>query len=316
MRDLYPRFEPFAQHSLDVGEGHVLYAAEYGRVDGLPVAVFHGGPGAGSAFWQARLFDPQRYRVILFDQRGCGRSTPHGGLAANTTAHLLGDVETLRRHLGIERWYLLGGSWGTALALLYAAQHPECVRGLFLRGAFLGRQRDIDWLYGDGARRFAPEAWREFVAPLAAAEQDAPIAAYQRRLAGTDDIARMTAARTWCQWEDGVATLQPQRETASAATRPTNALGRARVGCHYLANNCWLGDSDVLDAAAALTDIPGVIIHGRFDLVCPLEQAAVLADAWPAGERIVIETAGHAGADPGMIDALVRATDRYADGQR
>jgi len=312
MRDLYPRLEPFAQHSIDVGNGHVLYAVEYGRTDGLPVVVLHGGPGAGSAFWQARLFDPDIYRVILFDQRGCGRSTPHGGVAGNTTADLVADIERVRDHLRIERWFILGGSWGSALALLYAARYTEHVRGLFLRGIFLARRRDVDWFYGDGARRFLPEAWRDFVALLAEAERDAPIAAYHRRLAGEDDIARMNAARAWSLWEERAATLRWDPDTANAAMRPPLALARARIGCHYLVNNCWLTDDEVLDAAGRLAGVPGVIIHGGGDLVCPPEQADALARAWPDAELKILAGAGHSGLEPAMVDALVHATDRFS----
>lgn len=310
MRELYPRLEPLAQHSIDVGNGHVLYAVEYGRADGLPVVVLHGGPGAGSALWQARLFDPDIYRVVLFDQRGCGRSTPHGAVAGNTTADLVADIERVRRQLGIERWFVLGGSWGAALALLYAADHRARVRGLFLRGTFLARARDIDWLYGDGARRFLPAAWREFVAPLAAAEQAAPIAAYQRRLAGSDDIARMNAAKAWSQWEDRAAMPQGAAATANPAARAP--LARARIGCHYLVNHCWLSDGDVLAAAGRLAGIPGVIVHGTGDLVCPPEQADAVSRAWPDAEVEMLAGAGHAGLDPAMVDALVRAADRHA----
>lgn len=312
MRDLYPWAEPFARHSIDTGDGHVVHAAEFGRPDGQPVVVIHGGPGAGSAIWHARLFDPERYRVVLFDQRGCGRSLPHASLDHNTTPHLLADMERIREHLGIDHWCLLGGSWGATLAVLYAGRHGHRVDGVFLRGVFLGRPRDIAWLYGDGARRLLPEAWADFVAPLPPAERDAPLAAHRRRLFGDDDIARMTSARAWVLWEMRASTLQPDPGAITEAAQCRAALAVARIGCHYFAHDCWLEANEVLATAATLGGTPVVIVHGRYDLVCPVEQALALAAAWPGAELEVIEAAGHAGREPGITAALIRATDRFA----
>ncbi len=319
MRELYPPLEPFVQHSIEVGDGHVLHASEYGRPDGLPVVVLHGGPGAGSAAWHARVFDPDVYRVVLFDQRGCGRSTPHASLAANTTEHLLADIEQIRVHLGVDCWCLFGGSWGATLAVLYAARHPERVRGLFLRGVFLARARDIAWFYGDGARRFLPDAWEAFVAVLPPADRDQPLVGYHRRLFGTDDIARMAAARAWSGWE--VRALRCGISSEGAATPsayPGAVLALARIQAEYLLNACWLAEGEVLAAAENLAGLPGTIVHGRYDLVCPVEQAHALARAWPDATLEVVEGAGHGGAEPGVIDALVRTTDRFAaqQGQR
>lgn len=313
MRDLYPLTEPFVQHSIEVGDGHVLHAAEFGRPDGLPVVVLHGGPGAGSSAWHARLFDPDVYRVVLFDQRGCGRSVPHGSLAANTTAHLVADIDRIREHLDIQRWFVVGGSWGATLGILYGSEYPERVRALILRGVFLGRARDIAWLYGDGAHRLLPEAWREFLAPLAPDERDEPIAAYHRRLFGGDDIARMAAAKAWSIWEGRASTLRPDSGVTAHFANPAIALSLARTECHYFVNRCWLGDNEVLERAGRLTAVPGAIIHGRYDLVCPVEQADELARAWPDCELHIIDDAGHAGLEPGTVDALVRTTDRFAD---
>ena len=310
MRELYPPQEPFVQHSIAVGDGHVLHASEYGRPDGLPAVVLHGGPGAGSANWHARLFDPDIYRVVLFDQRGCGRSTPHGWLEANTTGHLLSDIERVREHLGIDTWVLLGGSWGATLAVLYAARHRERVAALFLRGAFLGRERDIAWLYRDGASRFLPEAWHEFLEPLSPHERDQPIHAYHRRLFGADDIARMTAARKWVSWELRAARIEEGAQVT--AGYPGAVLALARIQAAYLLNACWLEPDEVLAAAAGLDEVAGTIVHGRHDLVCPVEQAVVLAQHWPGAMLQIVEEAGHAGAEPGIIDALVRAADRFA----
>lgn len=313
MRELYPAIDPFVQHSIDVGDGHVVHAAEFGRPDGQPVLVIHGGPGAGSAAWHARLFDPEYYRVVQFDQRGCGQSLPHGSLDNNTTAHLLADMERIREHLAIDRWYLLGGSWGATLAILYAGRHGDRVDGVFLRGVFLGRPRDIDWLYGDGARRLLPEAWADFVAPLTPDEHDAALHAHCRRLFGEDDIARMTSARAWVLWEMRAATLQPDRGAVNAAAQRHAALATARIGCHYFTHDCWLGPDEVLATAATLGHVPAVIVHGRHDLVCPVEQAVTLATRWPGAELEIVEAAGHAGRQPAMTDALIRATDRFVD---
>lgn len=313
MRELYPLTEPFVHHSIDVGDGHVLHASEFGRADGLPAVVLHGGPGAACATWLARLFDPDVYRVILFDQRGCGRSVPHGELAANTTAHLVADIERIRTHLGIEQWLVLGGSWGATLAILHAARHPERVRALILRGVFLARARDIAWLYGHGAHRMLPEAWRDFLAPLAPEERDDPIPAYHRRLFGDDDIARMTAAKAWSLWEGRASTLRPYPDLVAHYANASMALSLARIECHYFANRCWLEEGEVLEHAARLNGIPGTIVHGRYDLVCPVEQADELARTWTDAELAIIDDAGHAGLEPGTVDAIVRATDRYAD---
>lgn len=313
MRELYPVVEPFAHHSIAVDDGHVLHAAEFGRPNGLPAVVLHGGPGAGSRSWHARLFDPDVYRVVLFDQRGCGRSTPHGSLEANTTWHLLADIERIREHLGIEQWAVLGGSWGATLGVLYAETRPERVRALFLRGLFLGRTQDIDWMYHAGANRLLPDAWREFVAPIAPREHGDLLSAYHRRLFGDDDIARMAAAKAWSTWEGRASTLMPDPEVEAHFASPSVALSLARIECEYYRNRCWLAEDELIDRAGALDGIPGVIVHGRYDLVCPLEQADTLATAWPDAELRVIPDAGHAGLERGTIDALVRATDRFAD---
>jgi len=312
MRALYPHVSPFVQHSLAVGDGHVLHAAEYGRRDGIPVVVLHGGPGGGSARWHPRLFDPGAYRVILFDQRGCGRSTPHGSLTANTTAHLVADIERVRKALGIEQWVVFGGSWGAALAVLYAAAFRGRVRALILRGVFLARRRDIEWFYHAGADRLLPEYWRDFVAPIPAGERDDLIAAYHARLFGRDDIARMAAARAWSVWEGRASRLLPNPDISRRFADPSAALALARIECAYFHNHCWLDDGEVLAAGAELAGLPGAIAHGRYDLVCPLEQADALARAWPDAEFTIVPDAGHAGSEPAMVETLVRTSDRLA----
>ena len=312
MRRLYPLADPFVQHSLAVGEGHVLHVAEYGRADGIPALFLHGGPGGASRAWQPRLFDPAVYRIVVFDQRGCGRSTPHASLQANTTDHLLADIECIREHLAIERWLAGGVGWGATLGLAYAERHPGRVSGLLLQGVFLCRPMDIDWFFRHGAHRLLPEAWREFLAPLPAAERDDPLAAYHRRLFGADDIARMAAAKAWAAWQGRASSLLPDGELRSHFGDPSVALPLARIQCDYLAHGGHLAPDQLLRDADRLGGIDGAIVHGRYDLVCPIDQAAALAAAWPGGELDVVDDAGHAATEVGTVDALVRATDRLA----
>lgn len=312
MRRLYPRLEPYVQHSLAVDQRHTLHAAEYGQPDGLPALILHGGPGVGSAAWHPTLFNPNAWRVVTFDQRGCGRSLPHGAIEDNTTAHLVGDIERLRNHLGIERWLVLGGSWGATLALAYAETYPERVSALILRGAFLARERDVHWFYREGAERLLPDYWRDFIAPIPGAERDDLLAAYHRRLFGNDEIARMAAAKAWSQWEGRASTLLPDPDTEARFCDPAVALSMARIQCEYFVNGCWLDEGQLLRDAGRLAGIPGEIVHGRYDLVCPLEQALALADAWPDAALRIVPDAGHAGLEPGTTDALLAATERFA----
>ncbi|MDZ7749088.1 MAG: prolyl aminopeptidase [Halofilum sp. (in: g-proteobacteria)] len=310
MRTLYPPSEPFVQHTLAVGDGHTLHVAEYGRPDGVPAVFLHGGPGASSEAWHPRFFDPAIYRVVVFDQRGCGRSTPHASLEANTTWHLVADIERLREHLGIERWLVFGGSWGSTLGLAYAETHPGRVSALVLRGIFLCRAGDVHWFFQDGARRLLPDHWRDFVAPIPEAERGDLVRAYHRRLFGSDDIARMSAAKAWSIWEGRAATLLPNPEVVAHFANPSVALSLARIECDYFVNDCYLEPDQLVRDAGRLRDIPGVIVHGRYDLICPVEQADTLAAAWPQADYRVIADAGHAALEPGIVDALVEATDR------
>lgn len=311
MRSLYPPSEPFVQHSLAVGDGHVLHVAEYGRTDGVPALFLHGGPGAAGQAWHARFFDPSRYRVIVPDQRGCGRSTPHASLTANTTWHLVADIERIREHLGIDRWLVHGGSWGATLAIAYAEAHPDRVAALILRAVCLGRASDIHWFYQQGAHRLLPEHWREFVAPIPPDERDDLLGAYHRRLFGNDDIARMSAAKAWSLWEGRAATLMPSPELVAHFADPSVALSLARIECDYFVNDCYLADNQLLRDAGRLAGIPGAIVHGRYDLICPVDQADALAGAWPRAEYRVVADAGHAALESGVIDAIVAATDRF-----
>jgi len=310
MTALYPMSEPFVQHSVAVGDGHTLHVEEYGRVDGVPAVYLHGGPGACCEPWHPRFFDPDLYRVVLFDQRGCGRSTPHASLEANTTWHLVEDIERLREHLGIDRWLVFGGSWGSTLALAYAETHPDRVTALVLRGIALCRPCDVSWFFQRGAHRLLPDYWREFVAPIPVEEREDLLAAYHRRLFGSDDIARMSAAKAWSLWEGRATTLLPDPEVVNHFSNPSVALSLARIECDYFTHDCYLAEDQLVRDVRRLADIPGVIVHGRYDLVCPIDQADELARAWPEAEYRIVPDAGHAALEPGIAQALVEATDR------
>lgn len=313
MRELYPAIEPLVTHSIPVDAPHVLHVEECGRLKGIPVVFLHGGPGAGCTPAHRRFFDPDRYRIILIDQRGAGRSTPHAHLEGNTTQHLIADLERVRVHLNIERWLVFGGSWGSTLALAYAAAHPERVLGLILRGIFLCRDEDIAWFYQRGADRLFPDYWADFVAPIPEDERGDLVAAYHRRLTGSDELARMQAARAWSAWEGRTATLLGDPATVDFFADPHHALAIARIENHYFMHGAFLRGKPLLAQAARLAGIEGEIIHGRYDVVCPVDQAFALAAAWPNARLTVVADAGHAASEPGITDALIRATDRFAE---
>lgn len=313
MQGLYPEIQPYVRHTLTVDAPHQLYVEESGNPEGIPVVFLHGGPGAGCEPFQRRFFDPQRYRIVLFDQRGCGRSTPHAALDGNTTQDLVADIERIRAHLGIERWLVFGGSWGSTLGLVYAETHPERVLGLVLRGIFLCRPRDIHWFYQEGASFLFPDYWEDYLAPIPAQERDRLVAAYYARLTGEDEITRMAAAKAWSLWEGRTATLLPRQSVIDHFGNPFTALSLARIECHYFINDSFLETDQILARADRLRDIPGVIVHGRYDVVCPVEQAFALHGAWPQARLEVIADAGHSATEPGIVDALVRATDAFAE---
>ena len=313
MQGLYPDIDPYVRHTLAVDPPHQLYIEECGNPKGLPVLFLHGGPGSGCEPFQRRFFDPRRYRIVLFDQRGCGRSTPHAELAGNTTHALVGDIERIRVHLGIERWVVFGGSWGSTLGLVYAQTHPQRVLGLILRGIFLCRPRDIQWFYQSGASYLFPDYWRDYLAPIAEAERDDMVNAYYRALTGEDEIARMAAAKAWSLWEGRTATLLPRQAVIDHFGDPYTALSLARIECHYFVNNTFLAPDQILKDAHRLKAVPGVIVHGRYDVVCPVEQAFALHAAWPTAQLEVIADAGHSATETGIVDALVRATDAFAE---
>jgi len=312
MNRLFPPIEPFRTHSLTVGQGHRLYVEECGRPDGLPVVFLHGGPGAGCETYHRRFFNPDVYRIILFDQRGCGRSLPHAELTGNNTQALMKDMETIRAMLDIDRWIVFGGSWGSTLALVYAETHPLRVLGLILRGIFLCRSRDIDWFYQDGASCLLPDYWQDYLQPIPVVERDHMVEAYYRRLTGDDELARMAAAKAWSSWEGRASTLLPKASVTGHFDNPYTALSLARIECHYFMHDSFLEHDQILRDAGRLHGIPGVIVHGRYDVVCPVEQAWLLHEVWPQSRLQIIPDAGHSATEEGIVDALVTATGQFA----
>jgi proline iminopeptidase len=312
MHTLFPEIQPYATHHLPVAAPHVLYVEECGNPDGLPVLFLHGGPGAGFQPWNRRFFDPERYRIVLFDQRGAGKSTPHAHLEGNTTQALVSDIEAVRCLLGIDRWVVFGGSWGSTLALAYAEAHPEHVIGLILRGIFLCRDQDVRWFYQDGASHVYPDYWADYVKVIPNAERHDFVSAFYKRLTGTDEVARMAAAKAWSVWEGLCATLKPNGSVVDHFSDPHVAMALARIECHYFYHQSFMRPNQLVEEAYRLADIPGVIIHGRYDMVCPLDNAFALHQAWPQAELQIVRDAGHAAAEPGIIDALVRATNEFA----
>jgi len=312
VKDLYPAIQPYATQQLKVDERHRLYVEESGKRDGIPVLFLHGGPGAGCEPYHRCFFDPEKYRIILFDQRGCGRSTPHADLIGNTTWDLVADIEHIRNHLGIQRWLLFGGSWGSTLALAYAQTHPERVTGLILRGIFLCRDEEIDWFYQQGASRVFPDYWRDYLAPIPESEYDNLLLAYHRLLTGENELKRMAAAKAWSVWEGRTANLLPNDLVVDFFSEPRTAMSIARIECHYFVNQAFLRPNQLLEDAHKLADIPGVIVQGRYDLICPMTSAWELHQAWSGSELRVIPDAGHSAAETGIRQALVEATDRFA----
>jgi proline iminopeptidase len=306
---LYPPIEPHDSGCMDVDDGHRIYWETCGNPLGQPALFLHSGPGGGCSANHRRLFDPDRYRIILFDQRGCGRSLPHACIAANTTAHLVSDMETLRQALGIDRWLLLGGSWGATLALAYAQAHPQRVSAMVLRGVFTARRSELRWLYREGASCLYPEAWERFVAPIPERKRGDLVAAYHRRLTCGDAAAELAAAHAWCAWEDALMTLLP---ASSSVTDEQPLLALARIEAHYFVNGAFLEEGQLIANAHRLRDIPGVIVQGRHDAVTPLATAWDLHKAWPRAQLHIVPDAGHASSEPGILRRLIAATDYFA----
>jgi proline iminopeptidase len=314
LRTLYPPIEPYETGRLDVGDGHSLYWERCGTKGAKPVVFLHGGPGAGCSPDHRRQFDPARYDILLFDQRGCGRSTPHASLDANTTWHLVADIERLREMAGVARWMVYGGSWGSTLALAYAQAHPDRASALVLRGIFTFRRSELDWLYVNGASEIFPDKWPEFLAPIPEAERGDITTAYQRRLTGSDPAARLEAAKAWSKWEAETVTLLPDPHVIEEFTSDEFAVAIARIENHYMVHKGWLEEGQLIAGAAKIRHIPGVIVQGRYDCCTPPVTAWDLKQAWPEVELNIVPAAGHLFSEPGITDGLIRATDAFAAG--
>lgn len=310
---LYPPIEPYNSGTLPVSTAHTIYYEASGNPDGKPVIVCHGGPGGGSTPSMRRYFDPERYNIIVFDQRGCGKSTPHAELRKNDTWALIDDMERLRKLYNIEKWQVFGGSWGSTLALAYAQTHPARVSELVLRGIFTLRRDELQWFYQEGCSWLYPDAWEAFLAPIPQEERGDLIAAYHKRLTGDDEAAKLEAAKAWSIWEGGTVSMLPSKDRVQSFSNDAFATAFARIECHYFVNGGFFERDDQLIANAhIIKDIPGVIVQGRYDVVTPMKTAWELHQTWPKAEMLIVKDAGHAASEPGIIDALVRATNKFA----
>ncbi len=313
-RTFYPEIEPYNRGTLEVPGGHTLYFEESGNPKGKPVVFLHGGPGGGTEPKHRRFFDPAAYRIVLFDQRGCGKSTPHASLEENTTWDLVADIERLREKLGIDKWQVFGGSWGSTLALAYAETHPSRVTELVLRGIFLLRKQEIDWFYQRGASAIFPDAWEAYENHIPQAERGDLLRAYHARLTSPDEAVRREAARIWSVWEGRTSCLVPNVELIERTAGDDFSLAFARIECHYFVNGGWLDEGRALLANVdKIRHIPTVIVQGRYDVVCPMESAWALHRAFPEADLRVVPDAGHAASEPGNVHELVSATDRFRE---
>ena len=313
MAQPYPAIEPYNTFRLRVSALHEIYVEESGNPNGTPVVFVHGGPGGGTEGWHRQFFDPRRYRIVLFDQRGCGRSTPHAELRENTTWDLVADMETIRTKLRIERWVVFGGSWGSTQALAYAQAHPQRVRGLILRGIFLLRPEEIRWFYQEGCSWIFPDAWEHYLAAIPPEERGNMVAAYHRRLTSEDPAVRRAAARAWSIWEGATSKLLPSEDMVERYGGDVFADAFARIECHYFVNNGFFrSPTQLLDDVHKIRNIPGIIVQGRYDVVCPMKSAWDLHRAWPEAELQIVPDAGHAASESGTLSRLVDAADRFA----
>jgi len=312
MRTLYPEISAFDDFYLDVSDGHSLYVEQAGNPDGIPALFLHGGPGAGFESYHRRFFDPDKYRVVLFDQRGAGRSRPHAGLENNTTQKLVEDIEALREHLGITKWLIFGGSWGSTLALVYAQTHPEAVSALVVRGIFMCRPKEIEWFYQQGADRIFPDYWQDYIAPIPESERGNLLKAFYQQLTSEDEAVQHAAAQAWSVWEGRTATLLGRQEVVDFFSRTDIALAVARIEAHYFMHDAFLETDQILRDADRIRHIPAVIVQGRYDIICPMDSAWALHEVWPEAQFNIVADAGHAASEPGIIDALVSATDHYS----
>lgn len=312
MRQAYPPIEPYRQGQLPVSSIHTLYFEEVGNPNGKPVVFLHGGPGGGTVPFYRQFFDPERWRIVLFDQRGCGQSTPHAELTDNTTWELVDDIERLRSNLAIEQWTVFGGSWGSTLALAYAQRYPQQCAGLILRGIFMLRPKEIRWFYQEGASYIFPDAWEHYLAPIPEAERHDLVTAYYQRLTSPDLQVRQLAARAWAVWEASTSYLIQNPQTIERFSNDEFADAFARIECHYFVNGGFFKPSDqLLQNMATIRHIPAVIVQGRYDVVCPMTSAWELHRTWPESELVVVPNAGHSATEPGILSALVEATDRF-----
>jgi proline iminopeptidase len=312
LRTLYPEIEAYESGYLDTGDGHSIYWERSGTRGAKPAVFLHGGPGGGFSPSHRRLFDPKLYDVMLFDQRGCGRSTPNASLDNNTTWHLVADIEKLREMMGVDTWLVFGGSWGSTLALAYAETHPERVSELVVRGIYTLTKAELDWYYQFGVSEMFPDKWEKFLAPIPEAEREDMMGAYRKRLTGTDRDKQVEAALAWSTWEGQTITLLPEPETSDKFGEVDFAIAFARIENHYFVHAGWMDEGQLLRDAHKLADIPGTIVHGRYDMPCPAKYAWMLHKAWAKADFRLIEGAGHAYSEPGILDALIEATDRYA----
>lgn len=313
MRELYPPIEPYRQGTLQVSDLHTLHFEESGNPQGKPAIVLHGGPGGGCLPSYRQYFDPSRWRTVMFDQRGCGQSTPHAELRENTTWDLVSDIEKLREHLGIDQWTVFGGSWGSTLSLAYSQTHPSRCSGLILRGIFMLRQEELRWFYQEGASYIFPEAWEKYLKPIPPEERDDLISAYHKRLTGPDPEIRLEAARAWSIWEGSTSRLLPDSQLVQRFGETQFAEAFARIECHYFVNKGFLEpENQLLLNAGRIRHIPGFIAHGRYDMVCPVKNAWELHKVWPEAELRIVPDAGHSMSEPGIRSALIEATDKFA----
>ncbi len=311
---LYPVVEPYKKYWFRVSDLHELYVEEVGNPEGKPVVFLHGGPGAGFSSFHRRLFDPKHFRIILFDQRGAGQSRPHAELRNNTTWDLVGDIEKLRKHLGVSKWMVFGGSWGSTLALAYAETHPESVSSLVLRGIFLCRKEEIEWFYQSGADKIFPDLWQMYLKPIPENERGDLVKAFYKRLTHESADVRVEAAKAWSGWEGGTVHLIPDEKTFDKFTGDMMAVALARIECHFFINGCWFEvDDQLLRDVGRIRKIPAVIVHGRYDVVCPVKNAFDLHRVWPEADLKIVSDAGHAVDEPGILRELMKAVDRFKD---